>query len=147
MMSINRRDFLKTTAATAAVATTVSVFTPQAVEAKTGELAYEGESGKWISSTCQGCTSWCSIQGLVQDGRLIKVRGNPNSASGGRICPRPHLAIQQAYDPDRVKTPLKRTNPKKGRGIDPKFVPISWDEAIDTIADKIMELINAGETH
>lgn len=145
-MSINRRDFLKTTAGSAAVASTLSIF-PENVEAKIGELKYEGETGKWMSSTCQGCTSWCSIQGLVVDGKVIKVRGNPNSASGGRICPRPHLALQQVYDPDRVKTPLKRTNPKKGRGVDPKFVPISWDEAINTIADKIMELINAGETH
>lgn len=146
MMSINRRDFLKTTAGTAAIASTISIF-PEAVEAKTGELGYEGEAGKWVASTCQGCTSWCSIQGLVVDGKLIKVRGNPNSPSGGRICPRPHLAIQQVYDPDRVKTPLKRTNPTKGRGVDPKFVPISWDEAIDTIADKILALINASETH
>lgn len=146
MMSINRRDFLKTTAGTAAIASTVSFF-PSEAEAKIGELKYEGEVGKWMSSTCQGCTSWCPIQGLVVDGKVIKVRGNPNSPSGGRICPRPHLALQQVYDPDRVKTPLKRTNPKKGRGIDPKFVPISWDEAINTIADKIMELITAGETH
>lgn len=145
-MSLNRRDFLKTTAATAAVAGSVSVLDTEA-QAKIGELKYEGEAGKWMSSTCQGCTSWCSIQGLVVDGKVIKVRGNPNSASGGRICPRPHLALQQVYDPDRIKTPLKRTNPKKGRGIDPQFVPISWEEAINTIADKIMELVNAGETH
>ncbi|MEK6739124.1 MAG: molybdopterin-dependent oxidoreductase, partial [Planctomycetota bacterium] len=35
---------------------------------------------------------------------------------------------------------MKRTNPVKGRGIDPKFVPITWDEALNTIADKILEL-------
>jgi anaerobic selenocysteine-containing dehydrogenase len=144
-MSLNRRDFIKSTATTAAVASTVSVFDIKA-EAKTGELKYEGETGKWVSSTCQGCTSWCAIQGLVVDGKVIKVRGNPNSPSQ-RICPRPHLAIQQVYDPDRVKTPLKRTNPTKGKGVDPMFVPITWEEAIDTIADKIMELIKAGESH
>lgn len=144
-MSLDRREFIKTTAATAAVASSVSILETDA-QAKTGELKYEGETGKWVSSTCQGCTSWCSIQGLVVDGKVIKVRGNPNSPSQ-RICPRPHLALQQVYDPDRVKTPLKRTNPKKGKGVDPMFVPISWDEAVDTIADKIMELINAGETH
>ena len=42
---------------------------------------------------------------------------------------------------------MKRTNPKKGRNEDPKFVPISWDEALGTIADKIMELRNNNETH
>ena len=35
-----------------------------------------------------------------------------------------------------VKTPMKRTNSNKGRDEDPMFVPISWDEALDTIADK-----------
>ncbi|MBE0490877.1 MAG: molybdopterin-dependent oxidoreductase [Sulfurospirillum sp.] len=144
-MSLNRRDFIKTTAATAAVASSMSFFSTEA-EAKIGELAYEGEVGKWISSTCQGCTSWCPIQGLVVDGKVIKVRGNPNSPAQ-RICPRPHLALQQVYDPDRVKTPLKRINPEKGRGIDPQFVPITWDEAINTIAEKIMNLIDTGETH
>ena len=67
-MSLNRRDFLKTTAASAAVAGTASVFTTTEAEAKIGELSYEGEAGKWMSSTCQGCTSWCPIQGLVVDG-------------------------------------------------------------------------------
>jgi anaerobic selenocysteine-containing dehydrogenase len=57
------------------------------------------------------------------------------------------MALQQVYDPDRIKTPMKRTNPKKGRKEDPKFVPISWDEALNTIADKIMELRKNNETH
>jgi anaerobic selenocysteine-containing dehydrogenase len=53
--------------------------------------------------------------------------------------------IQQMYDPDRVKVPMKRTNSEKGRGVDPKFVPITWDEALDTVADKMMELRKANE--
>jgi anaerobic selenocysteine-containing dehydrogenase len=54
---------------------------------------------------------------------------------------------QQMYDPDRIKVPMKRTNPQKGRGIDPKFVPISWDEALNTVADKMIELRKANETN
>ena len=42
---------------------------------------------------------------------------------------------------------MKRTNPEKGRGIDPKFVPISWDEALDIVADKMMELRDNHEPH
>ncbi|MHC4592273.1 MAG: molybdopterin-dependent oxidoreductase, partial [Planctomycetota bacterium] len=99
-------------------------------------------------TTCQGCTSWCSVQVYVQDGRAIKVRGNPNSkVNGGEVCSKSHLAIQQVYDPDRLKTPMKRTNPRKGRDQDPGFVPISWEEALDTIADKIMDLRKNNETH
>jgi thiosulfate reductase/polysulfide reductase chain A len=51
------------------------------------------------------------------------------------------------YDPDRVKTPLKRTNPEKGKGVDPGWVAISWDEALNTIAGKLKDLRDASETH
>ncbi len=105
-------------------------------------------AGKWVASTCQGCTTWCPVQVHIRDGRAISVRGNPHSkANHGKICPRPHLALQQVYDPDRIKVPMKRTNPKKGRNEDPKFVPISWDEAMGMIADKMMELRTNDETH
>ena len=105
-------------------------------------------SGQWLPTTCQGCTSWCSKQVYVVDGRAIKVRGNPNSKVNGKAsCVRAHLGLQQVYDPDRVKTPMKRTNPKKGLDEDPQFVPISWDEALDTVADKIMELRDNKETY
>ena len=74
------------------------------------------ESGEWKATTCQGCTSWCSIQAYVVNGRAIKVRGNPNSKVNGEAgCPRQHMSLQQVYDPDRIKVPMKRTNPKKGR--------------------------------
>ncbi|MFN2368229.1 MAG: molybdopterin-dependent oxidoreductase, partial [Desulfurivibrionaceae bacterium] len=73
------------------------------------------------------------------------VPNRHSKQNDGIVCPRSHLSLQQLYDPDRVKVPMKRTNPKKGRGIDPKFVPISWDEALNTVADKMMELRKAGE--
>jgi anaerobic selenocysteine-containing dehydrogenase len=102
--------------------------------------------GEWIPSTCQGCTAWCPVEFFVQEGRVVKARGNRYSkANGGLVCPRGHLMIQQMYDPDRVKVPMKRTNPEKGRGVDPKFVPITWDEALNTIAEKMMELRKANE--
>jgi anaerobic selenocysteine-containing dehydrogenase len=105
-------------------------------------------TGEWKSTTCQGCTSWCSVQIYVVNGRAIKVRGNPNSkVNMGSCCPRSHFSLQQVYDPDRIKTPMKRTNPKKGRNEDPGFVPISWDEALNAVADKIMDLRKNNETH
>ena len=45
--------------------------------------------------------------------------------------------MQKTYNPNRVLTPMKRTNPKKGRDEDPGFVPISWDEALDLVAAKL----------
>lgn len=145
-MEINRRDFLKVTAAAGAVATVglpkLNAFA--ASEGKTPDVT----AGEWIPSTCQGCTAWCPVEFFVQDNRITKVRGNQLSkANNGYCCPRGHLMIQQTYDPDRIKVPMKRTNPQKGKGIDPKFVPISWDEALDTIADKMMELRKNNEPH
>ncbi|NOX46698.1 MAG: molybdopterin-dependent oxidoreductase [Chlorobi bacterium] len=145
-MKVKRRDFLKTFGVLGAGAFTFSP-TLEAFSALTAEKArlYEGD---WIPSTCQGCTTWCPIEVFVQDGRAVKVRGNQNSSTNpGQCCPRGHMIPKQVYDPDRLKVPMKRTNPVKGKGIDPQFVPITWDEALDTIAEKMMELRNANETH
>ena len=46
------------------------------------------------------------------------------------------------YDPNRVNMPLKRTNPDKGIGVDPKWVEISWDEALGIVAEKIKKIIS-----
>jgi anaerobic selenocysteine-containing dehydrogenase len=117
---LTRRSFMKK--ATAATGTAVAL---GGLKPSLKALAAAGEDsadqmGQWIASTCQGCTSWCSHQVYVVNGRAVKVRGNPNSKVNGTAgCPRSHLALQQVYDPDRIKTPMKRTNPKKGRKEDP----------------------------
>lgn len=144
-MKIKRRDFLKLSVAAGAAATvgkpTLNAFAKSHGKKQVGEAP-----GKWKPTTCQGCTTWCPAEVFVQDGRAVKVRGNRYSKQNdGNVCPRAHLSLQQVYDPDRLKVPMKRTNPKKGRGIDPKFVPISWDEALNTIADKMMALRKAKE--
>ena len=143
-MNINRRSFLKASALglAAVAATGVTPFTAVADESHK-----PNQTGKWTATTCQGCTASCPVKVYTQNKRILRITGNWNcTATGGKICPKPHLAIQQVYDPDRIKTPMKRTNPEKGRGVDPGFVPISWDEALDTIADKLMELKKNGET-
>ncbi|MCL5885292.1 MAG: molybdopterin-dependent oxidoreductase, partial [Deltaproteobacteria bacterium] len=137
-MRINRREFLRSTI----VAGAVVVFDGPILNALAFAQNPPGfENGKWTPSTCQGCTAWCPVEFFVQGGRAAKVRGNQLSkANNGYCCPRGHLMLQQLYDPDRIKVPMKRTNPLKGRGVDPKFVPITWDEALETVADKMMEL-------
>ncbi len=66
----------------------------------------------------------------------------------GYVCPRGHLIPQQIYDPDRDQgADEAHQSAAKGRGIDPKFVPITWDEALDTVADKMIELRKNNEAH
>ena len=147
--SISRRTFLKLAGAAggAAVMAGQGAF-PELRAFAESAATLQTNPGAWRPTTCQGCTSWCAKQVYVVDGRAIKVRGNPHSkVNGGASCPRAHISLQQVYDPDRVKTPMKRTNPKKGREEDPQFVPISWDEALNTIADQIMALRDNNETH
>lgn len=154
---MDRRTFLKiaATSCTAAALAAQPLYAlaeePAAVELVEDEKPAEksgSSAGKWVASSCQGCTSNCAVRVYVESGRATKVEGNPNAKGNhGVVCPNAMLALQQLYDPDRVKYPMKRTNPEKGRGIDPGFVPVTWDEALDEIADKLLELRNNGEAH
>lgn len=98
-----------------------------------------------ISSACQGCLSNCPVLVTVEGGRAVRVRGNAASAAtGGGACPALAITLEQEYDPDRVATPLRRRNLRKGRGVDPEFEPVTWDEALDEIADRMMAMRRAG---
>ena len=151
-MRLTRRAFIQASCATAAMivagcATQATTPVTSAMAVRKAKTAGPAK-GDWIASTCQGCTQWCAIQIFVEEGRAVRVRGNPLSKTNhGYVCPRGHLIPQQVYDPDRIKVPMKRTNPAKGRGVDPKFVPITWDEALNTIADRMMELRKNNEAH
>lgn len=102
-------------------------------------------SGKWVPTVCQGCTTWCMKEAYVQDGRVFHVRGNQHSKITGKSgCVRQSMALTELYDPDRVRYPMKRTNPRKGRGEDPGFVRITWEEAMDTFAEKLLDLRERG---
>ena len=80
----------------------------------------------------------------VKDGVATEVEPNFAAADvhpgGGKVCVKAYGLVQKLYNPNRVRSPMKRSNPKKGRGEDPGFVPISWDEALDTIAKKLLEI-------
>jgi anaerobic selenocysteine-containing dehydrogenase len=151
-MKLTRRAFIQASVATAGLILTGCATQPatpvtSAMALRKAKPAGPAK-GEWLASTCQGCTQWCAIQIFVQEGRAVRVRGNPISKTNhGYCCPRGHLIPQQVYDPDRIKVPLKRTNPQKGRGVDPRFVPITWDEALDTVADRMMELRRNNEAH
>ena len=149
---MKRRSFLKVMGATGAGAVAASYLSGCGL--RQGDDPYNPlpvgayDEGEWIPSGCAGCTTWCPVTVNVVQGRVTKVQGNPRAkTTGGAACVRSNLAIQQLYDPDRIKHPMKRTNPKKGRDEHPGFVPISWDEALSTIADRIMELRNNDEIH
>jgi len=86
----------------------------------------------------------------VRDGVATEVEPNFAAAGvhpgGGKVCVKAYGLVQKLYNPNRVRSPMRRTNPKKGRDQDPGFVPVSWDEALDTIAKKLLEIRARGLT-
>jgi molybdopterin-containing oxidoreductase family molybdopterin binding subunit len=80
------------------------------------------------------CYIGCGIKVLVENGVVVNIEGNPdNPQNRGKMCAKGKAGFMNLYNPNRVKVPLKRTNPKKGLDVDPGWVEITWDEALDTI--------------
>ena len=94
------------------------------------------EVRKSICTICDPQTQ-CGLDLHVKDGKIVKVEGSKEHPySVGTLCSKGAATRQYIYSEDRLKTPLKRTGPR-GSG---KFEPISWDEALDTIAAKLNEI-------
>jgi anaerobic selenocysteine-containing dehydrogenase len=80
----------------------------------------------------------CGILAHVENGRITKIEGDPDSPlNRGTICAKGLAQIEKLNHPDRLKYPMKRTG-ERGEG---KWNRISWDEALGTIAEKISEII------
>ncbi len=147
---VTRRSFLKASAVTAAVVAMgdklfggpLSTLVESAAA-----VAPAVTEDKWVPSVCNICDQNCGIQVHVVNGIVTNVKGEPDhAASHGKICGRPNSYAMYLYNPYRVKAPVKRTNPEKGRGVDPKWVEISWEEALNTVAEK-MKAARAKDPH
>ena len=92
---------------------------------------------KLVPGMCQLCSTVCGIMGHVKDGRLIKIEGNHNDPnSRGHLCARGHAGLNHQYHPERLLYPLKRVG-ERGEG---KWKRISWNEALDEIAEKLKKI-------
>jgi len=101
---------------------------------------------KWVPTSCLNCATRCATRVRVVNGRAVKVTGNPLSrVSEGENCARANVGLQVLYDPARITTPLKRTNPAKGRGIDPGWTEVSWEQALNEVSDKLNTLRAKGQ--
>jgi phenylacetyl-CoA:acceptor oxidoreductase len=103
------------------------------------------KTSKKVPTYCFQCVSGPDlIKVEVEDGVATRIEPNLNICGQhpgqGTPCVKAYGLVQKTYNPNRVSQPMKRTNPKKGRNEDPDFVPISWDEALDTVADKMKEI-------
>lgn len=146
---ITRRRFLQASGAAGAAGAGLATLKLGSVsEAQAQAPASGGGAYTITKSICHQCPARCGIDVYTMNGRVHAVYGNTDHPiANGKLCPKGPMAAWITYDPDRFKGPMKRTNPKKGRNEDPKFVPISWDEALGTVAGRLQALRDKGESH
>lgn len=129
----SRRDFFR---AGAGLAVSLAAAPGQAHDAdlKPGGSGYSAWSGvqyKGVPTVCTQCVARCPAIAYLDEGRLARLAGNPQSIrSGGRLCARGLAAVELASDPDRILHPLKRAG-ARGEG---KWQRVSWEVALGELA-------------
>ncbi len=142
-LETDRRRFLELGAAGAAAVGTGLGTGPAVAPA-----AHAAPVTKVTKSVCHQCPARCGIDVYVTDGRVHAIYGTlDHPIANGKLCPKGHFGAYILYDPDRFRGPMRRTNPKKGRGEDPRFERISWNEALDIVAGRLDALRKKGEAH
>jgi ferredoxin-nitrate reductase len=90
---------------------------------------------RWARSTCPYCGVGCGVEAGVKDSRIVAIRGDrSHPANFGKLCPKPAGLPEAVHHPDRLTHPLRR---KPGGG----FRRVSWDEALQEVADKLRATI------
>ncbi|HXK53186.1 MAG TPA: molybdopterin-dependent oxidoreductase, partial [Hyphomicrobiales bacterium] len=90
-----------------------------------------------LKSVCRSCHGGCGTLMHVQGDKLLKVEGDPDSPlNKGRLCPIGASTMDLVYHPDRLKYPMRRKGPR-GSG---QWERISWDEALDEMAEKLQAI-------
>ncbi|MCA9290768.1 MAG: molybdopterin-dependent oxidoreductase, partial [Phycisphaerales bacterium] len=123
----DRRTFLRTTAMAAATAAVAGGRTTHALP------LFEESSGiRWDKAPCRFCGTGCHVQVGVEDGRVVAIAGDQQAdVNKGLLCVKGYHVGMILYGEDRLTRPLLR------RGD--AYEPISWDEAIDVVARRIMK--------
>ncbi len=104
---------------------------------------------KSIPTYCYQCVAGPDLL-TVKVENDVATAVEPNFAAAeihpaaGTVCVKAYGLVQKTYNPRRILTPMKRTNPRKGRDEDPGFVPVSWDEALELVAEKLNEIQATG---
>lgn len=138
---LSRREFLKLGAVAAAgVASTAAVsqgvFAEELIRGGRSVSRTTGALRQAVATNCAFCTARCGILGFVEEGKLVKIEGNPRDPNGrGRLCARGHAGINRLYDPDRLLYPLIKEG-KRGEG---KWVRLSWDQAYQVLEERLTE--------
>ena len=86
------------------------------------------------------CPDTCAMLVTVEDGRAVKVAGDPEHPfTNGFLCAKVNRYIERTYHRDRLLHPMRRVG-RKGQG---EFERISWDAALDEIAQRLGEIVRS----
>ncbi len=157
---MERRDFLKFSAAAGAVVALESCKNPdhELIRFIPEEDLIPGLA-TWKPSICTLCPAGCGLnvrvmqgdaevlrdgrRGILAMGLAKKIEGNPaHPVNRGALCPRGQAGLQVTYHPDRIQHPMVRTG-ERGSG---QFQEISWDEALKKLVSELGTLKTHGET-
>jgi len=87
------------------------------------------------------CPDTCAIRVTVEDGRAVRVQGDPNHPpTHGALCTKVSRYTERSYHAERVLYPLKRSGPKGNKDGGAQFVRVSWAEALADIAARFKEI-------
>ncbi len=90
---------------------------------------------QWSRAIAASCHGGCGVLVYVKDGKVKKIAGDPDCPiNHGTLCAKGIATTQLVYHPDRLTYPVKGIGPK-GSG---KWERITWDEALDTIAERML---------
>ena len=132
--NLTRKDFLKL-GGTALGAVAIGRFlSPEVIASAQQAGLIDAEGNGYIPTMCEMCVWRCGVLAKVEDGRVVKLEGNPDHPhSKGRLCARGQSGLMNTYDPDRVTEPLIRVG-DRGEGL---FRKASWEEALDLVAENM----------
>lgn len=143
-MNMNRRNFLKLGAAAGTMAAIGGGAIVSAEELLKAGKSFNTQNKvrQAIPSSCFQCPAICGIIGYVENGRVVKIEGNPAHPNNlGTICAKGQAGISQAYDAQRILYPMKQT---KERGDKTGWRRISWDEALTEVSERIKKNMAEG---
>src|SRR5688572_4326405 len=101
-------------------------------------MADHMEHSHTVRGYCALCTAHCATIATVEDGKVTRLDPDHDHPNGGVLCVKGKAAPELVYHPDRLNHPLKRTRPKSD--TDPGWQTISWDQALDEIADRLISI-------
>jgi anaerobic selenocysteine-containing dehydrogenase len=142
---LSRRDFIKIGSTAAAVGAAALAAQKAKSSPKIDPIsAQEGQSEAVIKTTCALCSSGCGLDVRVVDGRAVKVEGNPlHPVNQGICCLRGQASLEVLYSPERLERPRRQTG-ERGSG---EWEEISWDQALEMVAEKLADMRKSGQAH